>query len=799
MIQKAPHITGLTSPEVEKLNSRKEKFKFPVRSDRTYSQIIRTNVLNIYNIILIFSAFIVVILGGNKDVLFAIGLVLLNTGIGLFQEIKAKKILDQLATLYTNLVKVRRNNQSISIPPNALVKGEIIEITPGESIVADGRVLFSDSLEVDESSLTGESESISKTKGDYLISGSYCLAGFGLMEAEKVGNKTSLYELTIKSKGFRTVLTNSEKWLKRLFQILLFITLLLSPLTLINGINRGLPLSQTLADVVNLIGSLIPQGMIISMTILFAYGAIVIGKYRTLIQRVNSIAAMGTITVMCADKTGTLTTNQLTLEKIIPLNKNTLPQVNNYLYLFTNYISWANKTVRAIVDKLARNQQKQLKNSQYNKIAEAAFTSERKWSGISFKNLTLILGTPERITNDKETIDHAKRLAASGFRVLVLAKSQQTITPEKLLPKNRTEVALLVFQEQLRPDVLETLDLLAKQHIRVKIISGDNIDTLLSLAGKLNLNTSYAYDQNDLENIKAENFSTKVKQGQFFARITPSMKERIISELISQGETVAMIGDGINDVEALKKSHIAIAVNDGAQITKDVSDMILLNNAFTTLPKAIEEGRDITQRIYAIAKIFFVKVIYLITLFLLAGFAGFTFPISIRQTTWLGFIVVGIPTALISFKVLDPIHTKNLQRDLIRYTLVAGIVGGFFMALIMIIAQLVFGETIESSRTQVSLFAALYSTYILFQIHGINPFVLRSIKQNAVSFIIISLIGVVAILLPSKLAPDIFHFYPLDSIDWLILSFGIAISLMLLRYIIKKIRIIELLKRTFSY
>ncbi len=785
MLQKAPEITGLSSAQVQTQINEGHQVKLPLRSNRTYWNIIQTNVFNVYNVILIVSSLLVLLLKGSKDVLVALTLVLANIGIGLFQEIRAKRTLDKLATLQTHVVHVRRNGQTMEIPLATLVQGDIIELFPGEPIVADGKLLYSDSLELDESSLTGESESVPKKEHEEVTSGAYCLAGFGLMKAEKVGEKSSLYELTEKAKSFRTSQTSSEKWLKKLFQFLLYTILILAPLTLISGINQGFSIPQTLTNVVNLVSSLIPQGMIVSMTILFAYGVVNISKQNTLIQRVNVIAIMGTITLLCADKTGTLTTNQLSLEKIIPLNDHPLSKIKADLVHFTQHVSWANKTMQAIATFLTTEPHKD--TPQLMKTAEIPFTSERKWGGMSFEGLSLVLGAPDILTTDEKILDQVTELAKKGFRVLALAESELPLQNKEVLPKQLKVVALLTFQDHLRTDVKETIAALAKQHIQLKIISGDSAETIRSIAAQLHLPISYLYQQSDLVDVDPDEFSRKVKNGQFFARITPSMKERIIAELVAQGELVAMVGDGVNDVRALKKSHVAIAVNESSQITKDVADIILLDNSFASLPKAIEEGRDITQRVYAVAKIFFVKVIYLITLFLLAGFASFAFPISLRQTTWLGFIVVGVPTALITFKILRPSATKNIQKGLVQYTLTAGIIGGLFMALIMIATQLIFQNDIETSRTQVSLFASVFSSFILFQVHGINIFSFPSVKKNWPSFLIIAAIGAIAILFPSELTPRAFQSAHLDSLDWLILAFGIAGSIMLLRFILKRV------------
>ena len=786
MLQKAPGIPGLTSVQVQRNFNKDENSYFTLRSNRSYWQIIYINIFSLYNVILIVSAIFAVILKGSKDVFVAVGLVAVNIGVGLFQEIRAKNILDKLATLHTHLVCVRRNGESIAISLQQLVYGDVIEIFPGESIVADGTVLFSDSLELDESSLSGESESVSKKTGDVLTSGAYCLAGFGLMKAEKVGRQSNLYNFTQSAKSFRIPQTNFEKLLEKLFQILLLIIFLLIPVTLINGVSRSLPLSESLTNIVNLVSSLIPQGIIMSITILFAYGVITISKYQALIQRVNAVALMGSITVLCADKTGTLTTNQLTLQEIIPQSGVDLAAVSTQLSLYVQNVSWENKTLQAISRFLSSPDKTE--PAPPGKKSEIPFTSDRKWGSIVFDTGTLVLGAPEILTSNEQILHQVSELAKKGLRVITFAKTQALVSTRNSLPGNLNVIALLVFRDQLRKNVQETIDILNRQHIQFKIISGDSAETIQSIARQLHLHHIDVYDQNILQAANEERFCELVEKGRFFARITPVMKERIIIELVKQGEVVAMIGDGVNDVRALKKSHIAITVNDSTQITKDVADMILLNNDFSILPKAIDEGRDIIQRVYAVAKIFFVKVVYLVTVFLFAGLANLAFPISLRQTTWLGFIVVGVPTALIAFKILKPAPTADTEKRLVHYVLTTGILGGFFMVLIMEFVQFFLHENITSSRTLISLFASLYSTFILFQIHGINLLSFTSMKKNLTSFLLIVIIGSIAILFPRTLIQSIFQFADFDYTDWLMLAFGIAGSMVVLNFLLRKIR-----------
>ena len=258
------------------------------------------------------------------------------------------------------------------------------------------------------------------------------------------------------------------------------------------------------------------------------------------------------------------------------------------------------------------------------------------------------------------------------------------------------------------------------------------------------------------------------------------MKEKIIGILMHQNSNVGMIGDGVNDVLALKKARVSVAMNNGAQIAKEVSDIILLDNAFSTLPTAIEEGRDITARIYAIAKIFFVKVTYFMVLFFLVGFANLPFPISLRQTTLLGFIITFIPIMLITFKILRPAAQHRASKEVTEYTLIAGSIGGLAMTYLTVVIITFFGQSIELSRTLITIFAALYSTVIFLSIMGISIFKLSSIKQNIFATILIISLGLLAILLPFRFAPHLFNLVSLKAYHWLILAVLVSFCALLL-------------------
>jgi cation-transporting ATPase E len=741
-----------------------------LRSSRSYIDILFTNVFTIYNFILIGSALLVLWLQGSKDVLVATGLVCLNIVIGLFQEVRAKIVLDKLAAITAHSILVRRDGVDKAIPLQSIVQDDIIVLRPGDPIVVDGVAVAADSLEVDESSLSGESEYVVKKSGDTLTSGSFCASGSGYLRAVRVGKRSYLSEFMRTARSFKLSRTPIEKWLSHTFQLLIICIVVLGPLTVVAGLNQDLPFTGALVNFVNLVSSLLPQGLIISVTILFAYGVIRISQFRTLVQRLNAVESMGHLTTLCFDKTGTLTKNELTVEAMA-----TLPEAGSAATVwakigqYVQHVSWQNRTLQAL--QAAVNEQK-ITLAATEKVAEVPFTAERRWGAIQIgQDGTYILGAPEVLVHDEVTWQAVQTFTRKGLRVLVFAQSADTDSLRaRTLPNDIQPLAIVALRDELRPNIVSTLADFARQKIAIKVISGDSLETVQAVAKLAGLaNSEAGVTGSELEALHELKFQRKVRETTLFGRISPQLKRRIITTLMKQGQHVAMVGDGVNDVPALKQANVAIAMNNGAQVTKDVADLILLDNAFAVLPKAIREGREITQRIYAVMKIFFVKVVYLIVLFVLAGFANLPFPLSIRQTTWLGFIVVGIPTTLIAFQFLKPALTKGNQ-DVARYSLLAGGLCGIAMTLLAVLVQMVLQEDPDVSQTLLLIFAALYSTLVLFQIHGISILSLKSMRENLPATLTLSALGLVAILVPMRIAPVAFLSAPLEVWYWVLLA-----------------------------
>ncbi|MCL4517748.1 MAG: HAD-IC family P-type ATPase [Thaumarchaeota archaeon] len=771
----------MSSDEVAERMNRGENNRHAIRPTRTYSQIIWANVFGLYNLVLFASFAILLILEGPRNALATVFIVVVNILLGTVQEIRAKRALDKLAMLSTRTVSVRRDGKSVVIPIEDVVLEDVIELQPGYAVVVDGHVLASDSLEIDESLLTGESEYVPKQVGDKLLSGSFCVAGAGLMLAEEIGSQSYVNNLAMTARAYKNIRTPLERSLDAVFQVLIATMAILGPLTLLAGIVRGNSLAESVENVVNVIGSLVPIGLIVSVAISFAYGALNISRFQALIQRLNAIESIGHITCLCADKTGTLTRNILSVKTVVPVSEETLSAVQSKLASYVANISWKNRTIAAIASFVDGTQKYP------SKVAEVPFNSNRKWSAVTLSTgETLLLGAPEILLANSDLHAETLRLSEQGLRVVAFATSPYALgSTGQSLPSKWKCIALIGLQDEIRSDIGETLEEFAKQGIGIKIISGDSAETVEAIAHQAGIRDSTLLSGLELDRMDEKLLDTAVQKTNLFARIVPETKRKIVASLTKRGG-VAMIGDGVNDVPALKQASVAIAVNDGAQIAKDISDIILLNNAFSTLPRAIAEGREITQRIYAITKIFLVKVVYLNILFVLAGFIGLPFPLSLLQTTWLGTMTIGIPTLMIAFRMLPAANTKSSARDVIQYGLLGGIIGGLAMTLIDIVILVVLRGNLDLARTMIIVFACLYASVILLDVQEVSLFSPTSFLLNWRSAIAGLILGIYTVATPLYLIPAALELVSLARLHWLLLTVFLVAAYIALQYAVRR-------------
>ena len=785
MTAQAP-IQGLTSAEVSERVARGETNAFKARVGRTYWDIIRENVFNLFNIVLGTLLITVLFFGDYATVVFAGFAVVTNSVLGIVQEIDAKRKLDRLAALAASTIKVYRDGTLAQLAIEDLVKDDVILIEPGDRLVVDGSVLVSDALEMDESQLTGESDAILKDAGSEVFSGSFCIAGSGVMVATTVGAQSRLNRLSSAAKAYKRVFTPTQQRLNTVVQVAVLVMAICTPMIFVSGYlaRRELFHLETFRNAVVFVTSLVPQGLVLAATLSLTIGALIISRLQTLVQRINAVESMANVSVLCFDKTGTLTRNQLAVRQLIPLNGLDESGVRDRLRLYLGNLSHLNRTAAAVAGFLEGKSEIDTHlrlPAAVAKEREIPFTSQRKWGAIVLPNETLIFGAPERVLpqSDTDAAELARTLSSQGMRVLALARS--TSAPADSSLPDREALALVVLSDQVREDIQETLQAFRDQDVALKVISGDNLETVTEIAQEAGLCVVNAYTGDQLDAMNADEFDRAADNGDVFARIEPETKRRIVAALKRQGEYVAMVGDGVNDVPALKEAHLAIVMNDGAQISKDVADLVLLNNAMSTLPRALTEGRIITQSIWATTKTFLVKNIYSTLLFIFAGFMSLPFPISPIQISWVTFGIVNIPAGLIAIRLLRPAPMRAFRRDVTDYVVTVGIIGAAAMALLYAISFLTAPRLIaaSSSRSTMMLLITFYGMLVLWHVNGLDIYKPGDIRKKWQLFLIGIGLSILTILAP-YLLPDLFEFTPPTELEWVLTLSIFLLSIVLI-------------------
>ncbi|MFW5748779.1 MAG: HAD-IC family P-type ATPase [Chloroflexota bacterium] len=774
-------ITGLTAQEVRERIARGQVNRFKARSGRTYLQIIQQNLFNIFNLLLFTMLLIVLISGDFWTVLFAGFSVVTNSLIGTIQEINAKRKLDELANLAPKEVHVVRDGQVMTIDHQEVVLDDVIYIQPGDRLVVDGQVIASDSMEIDESHLTGESDPVYKSSEDAIVSGSFCVAGTGYMVATRIGAESTVNRLTSIAKVYKTALTPTQKKIAAIVRLALVVLFIFGPMSFISGWVSDIGFINIIKNTVVFTTSLVPQGLILTSILALTIGAVKISRHRTLIQRVNAVESMANVTVLCFDKTGTLTENHLVVSEIVPLSGQDIRKIEDSLRVYISNLAHKNTTAAAIAEHVQPDS-----NADYPvKEREIPFTSGRKWGAILLRDQIYVMGAPERLlAPGHPTMQHVSRFANQGMRVLAFA--QTTLPPladRPLDPETLTPVALVVIRDQVRADIKQTLDSFIAQEVRPKVISGDNIETVVAVAQQAGMDTSRAYTGPELDAMNDTDLAVAVRQADVFARVEPETKRRIIAALRAQSQYVAMVGDGVNDVPALKEADLAIVMNDGAQISKDVADIVLLNNAMSTLPRAFEEGTKITQTLYGTTKIFVTKNVYNTSLFIFILFMALPFPVTPIQISWAAFGTVNVPSGLMAFGLLRPARISSFRRDVLDYIITSGLTASVGMAVGFTVAYTYTDQNLYLARSATTIFFILYGLTIFWYVCGVDITQPSTyMKYPTATLITGALTG--ATLLTATLLPDVFEFAwpPLEVVLlivllWLLVSLIVSVGM----------------------
>ncbi|MEU6218372.1 HAD-IC family P-type ATPase [Streptomyces sp. NPDC047022] len=674
---------GLSAAQVAERVARGEVNDIPVRSSRSLGEIVRANVFTRFNAIIGVLWLIMLFVAPFQDSLFGY-VIIANTGIGIIQEWRAKKTLDSLAVIGEARPTVRRDGMTAEVGTSEIVLDDIIEIGPGDKIVVDGTCVETDGLEIDESLLTGEADPVVKRSGDPVMSGSFVVAGGGAFRATKVGREA--YAALLAEEAARFTLVHSELR-TGISTILKYVTWMMVPTAI------GLVISQLVAkqndfkdSVARTVGGIVPmvpEGLVLLTSVAFAIGVIRLGRKQVLVQELPAIEGLARVDTVCLDKTGTLTEGGMDVTELRPLQGADETYIRKVLGALGESDPRPNASLQAIIDAYP--------DSEDWRCTEAMpFSSARKYSGASFsegdgESSTWLLGAPDVLLDpDDPALSETERLNEQGLRVLLLARVSRDLDDSQVASGARP-TALVVLEQRLRPDAADTLRYFADQNVHAKVISGDNAVSVGAVAGKLGV-AGEVLDARRLPTNQDE-MAKSLDKGTVFGRVTPQQKRDMVGALQSRGHTVAMTGDGVNDVLALKDADIGVSMGSGSEATRAVAQIVLLDNSFATLPAVVGEGRRVIGNITRVATLFLVKTVYSVLLAVLVVCWQVEYPFLPRHLTLLSTLTIGVPAFFLALAPNKERARPHFVRRVMRYSVPGGTVAAVATFITYLIAR----------------------------------------------------------------------------------------------------------------
>ncbi|BBZ51165.1 cation-translocating P-type ATPase [Mycobacterium heidelbergense] len=671
---------GLADAEVAQRVAEGKGNAVPDRATRSTAAIVRANVFTRINAILGVLLMIVLATGSVINGLFGL-LIVANSVIGMVQEIRAKQTLDKLAIVGQAKPLVRRQSGTRTLLPGEVVLDDIIELGPGDQVVVDGEIVEGENLEVDESLLTGEADPIAKAPGDAVMSGSFVVAGIGAYRATKVGPQAYAAQLAAEASKFTLVKSELRNGINRILQ---FVTYLLVPAGLLTIYTQLFTTHagwrQSVLRTVGALVPMVPEGLVLLTSVAFAVGVVRLGQRRCLVQELPAIEGLARVDVVCADKTGTLTENGMRVSEVSEIGARAAPAetVADVLASLAAADARPNASMRAIAETYNR-------PPGWTATATAPFKSATKWSGVSYRGHgDWVIGAPDVLLDPSSAAaERAERIGAQGLRVLLLGRADMAVDhPE--VPGRVTPVALVVLEQKVRPDARATLDYFAAQDVSVKVISGDNAVSVGAVASRLGLSGD-TMDARQLPTDPAE-LAGALESYTTFGRVRPDQKRAIVRALQSHGHSVAMTGDGVNDVLALKDADIGVAMGAGSPASRAVAQIVLLDNRFATLPYVVGEGRRVIGNIERVASLFLTKTVYSVLLAVLVGTEcllskplkvdPLLYPFQPIHVTIAAWFTIGIPSFILSLAPNNERAYPGFVRRVLSSALPSGLIVG---------------------------------------------------------------------------------------------------------------------------
>lgn len=753
--------TGLLLKEInQRIDNNQVNYDTVVPS-KTISEIVSSHIFTLFNFLNFGLAIAVLSVGSIKNVAF-MGVVICNTLIGIIQEINAKRIIDKLSLITASKSKVVRNGKEELIPLNEIVIDDLTIIESGNQVVCDS-VVLDGTCEVNESLITGESDPIYKNIGDQLLSGSFIVSGKVLAQIKHVGKDNYTAKITSEAK---TLKQKKSQLMYSLNKIIKYISIIIVPLGIIlflkqlsiddNNMNKAV-----INTVAALIG-MIPEGLVLLTSTVLAISVIRLARHRVLIQQLYSVETLARIDTICLDKTGTLTDGQMEFVDFIFVDKTT--NVDKIMSEVVNKLD-PNSTMKAL-------QNKYNNDTSFKLNQVVPFSSSRKWSGVSFKNEgTYVIGAPEFVfKNNYQMVEELVNKYSSNYRVLVLASSNSEFKDQQL-PKDLKPLGLILLRDNIREEATKTLKYFDEQGVNIKVISGDNVLTVVDIASRVGLDTTSNYIDASLINDELELKEAAFKYD-IFGRVSPSQKKIIIKALQEKGHTVGFVGDGVNDVLALKSADCGVAMASGSDAARNVSELILLDSNFDSMPHVVGEGRRTINNIERSATLFLVKTIYATVLAILFLFISLPYPFEPIQLSLTSIFTIGIPSFILAIEPNNERIKGNFLTNVISKAMPTAFTNVINIVLIMIIGQLL-SLSLKETTTLSVLISAFMGFVLLYRISIPFNIIRLGLMVFGISGFLIGVLGL----------PDLFSLTELTLKLWIILGLLMVISITNFKYL----------------
>lgn len=767
---------GLTASQVSsRATDGRSNGGFEIKTKSTF-RIICENVFTLFNLINLILAIMVFAVGSYRNALF-MGVVICNTAIGIFQSIRAKRAIDKLSIISAPKARVIRDGEEQTIPVGEVVLDDIMILSSGMQICADAVVLEGE-CETDESLITGESDAIFKKSGDELFSGSFVVSGRVKAQAVRVGADSASGKITSGSKYIKK--TNSEM-MKSINLILKIVSVCIMPFGAIM-LFKSLcifkhPVDEAVTSTTAALIGMIPEGLVLLTGIALAVSAIRLSRRETLCRDLYCVESLARVDVLCLDKTGTLTEGCMEIIETLPLGDHSDSDLDGALNAFVSAFPEPNSTLKALGERYSG-------GTSYVLRSTVPFSSARKWSAAEFDGLgTLVLGAPEFVLGKDPNISEiCSKYTSKGLRTIILAHSPLSLPPKTgELPGEICAMALIVLSDKLRSSAPATLDYFREQGVDIKIISGDDPAAVSQIARRAGFESYGNYV--DMSRVSDDTIPDIAEKYSVFGRTTPDQKLSLIKALKAAGHKTAMTGDGVNDVLALREADCSIAMQSGSDAVRAVSQIVLMNSDFSSMPLVVREGRRCINNIRRSASLFLTKTIFSFLLTVVYLFLPLTYPFKPIQLTLISAVIIGIPSFLLAMETNNERVSSGFLLHIFKRSAAGGISGALVVGLLTA-AENIWSISPEAASTMATIIAATAFFGTLFNI--CRPFT----KPHTVMFAALLMLFAGAALL----FPKLFYLVSLtltQTVILIVLCAGVILIQALLRFLFNKIKIKE--------